>query len=401
MGDWALRHEPRQWQREALTAWSDSEMRGIARVVTGAGKTVLAEMCMIHFRSRYPNAITSIVAPTLALVDQWYVSLVEDIGVAEDEIAIFSGNSKPNRLGAVNLMTLNASRTKAEVLSLNENVLLIVDECHKVGSPVNSQILGGRFKGTLGLSATPERQYDQAFDELIVPALGEIVYTYDYNRARREGVISPFELVNVAIQLQDDERVEYERLTRKVSEILGQRETGEDVDERLVRTLRRRASLAAGARMRIPVAVHLIDRHPGERALIFHESIQAAETIRTRLRDRRHNATIYHSQIGESIRRDNLRLFRKGVFDVMVSCRALDEGVNVPETTVAIIASSTATLRQRIQRLGRVLRPSPGKTMATIYTLYATDSEERRLIEEGQRLTEVDRISWMKSSLRH
>jgi superfamily II DNA or RNA helicase len=105
---------------------------------------------------------------------------------------------------------------------------------------------------------------------------------------------------------------------------------------------------------------------------------------------------VYHSRIGHVVRRENLRLFRRGVFDVLVCCRALDEGMNVPEASVAIVASSTASTRQRIQRLGRVLRPAPGKTSATIYTLYATSQERERLIREERSVTEYATVRWQK-----
>lgn len=97
------------------------------------------------------------------------------------------------------------------------------------------------------------------------------------------------------------------------------------------------------------------------------------------------------------MRRENLRLYRRGVFDVLVTCRALDEGFNVPETQVAVVASSTASSRQRIQRLGRVLRPSPGKEEAKIYTIYATQLEQERLLREASALAEVSSVTWMRS----
>jgi superfamily II DNA or RNA helicase len=123
------------------------------------------------------------------------------------------------------------------------------------------------------------------------------------------------------------------------------------------------------ARLRVPVAAHLIDRHRGLRAMLFHEDVGEATRLLDLLKKRGHSATIYHSRIAGPLRRDNLRLYRKGVFDVLVSCRALDEGINIPETQLAIIASATASERQRVQRLGRVLRPASGKTHALIYTL--------------------------------
>ena len=129
---------------------------------------------------------------------------------------------------------------------------------------------------------------------------------------------------------------------------------------------------------------------------MFHEAIGAAERIHELLTQRSLSATIYHSRIPPAIRRDNLRLFRRGAFDVLVSCRALDEGTNVPETSVAVIASSTASTRQRIQRMGRVLRPAPGKNHAIIYTVYAKNQEEKRLAREAQELVEASSVSWQR-----
>ena len=95
-----------------------------------------------------------------------------------------------------------------------------------------------------------------------------------------------------------------------------------------------------------------------------------------------------------------MRLFRRGAFSVLVSCRALDEGVNVPETEIGIIASSTSSTRQRVQRLGRVLRPAPRKESATVYTLYATDIEERRLQDEADKLEAAKEVRWQKAGSR-
>ncbi|MBO0800202.1 MAG: hypothetical protein J2P31_15385, partial [Blastocatellia bacterium] len=148
-----------------------------------------------------------------------------------------------------------------------------------------------------------------------------------------------------------------------------------------------------------PTAVHLAERHRGARQLVFHESIESAEAILSLLKARGHSATIYHSRLGPHMRRENLRLFRRGVFDTLVTCRALDEGVNIPEVQVAIIAAATASDRQRIQRLGRVLRPSPGKPRAQVYTIFATDAEERRLREESSRLDGVAEVNWLRAGL--
>ena len=112
------------------------------------------------------------------------------------------------------------------------------------------------------------------------------------------------------------------------------------------------------------------------------------------------NAVAYHSHLSEPHRRDNLRLFRRGMVNVLVTCRALDEGTNVPEANVAVVARSTSSTRQRIQRLGRVLRPAANKIAATVYTLFTGEDERDRLAEEEQELEGVARIIWKRGVLK-
>ena len=130
--------------------------------------------------------------------------------------------------------------------------------------------------------------------------------------------------------------------------------------------------------------------------MIFHESIAQAESIAQLLKNRQHSVSLYHSHIGPALRRENLRLFRRGVYDVLVTCRALDEGINIPEVKVAVIAAATATDRQRIQRLGRVLRPVEGKDFAEVFTIYATDAEESRLRTEAEAMAGIADVRWMR-----
>jgi superfamily II DNA or RNA helicase len=399
LSPWRLRVEPRAWQLEALDRWQSNEHRGIARVVTGAGKTVFAEMCMAELHRRQPHLRVLIVCPTLALVDQWYAALEDELGLTTSHLATYSGEGFPDRPALVNLMTLNAARTKAPSLAAEAPTFIIVDEAHRIGSPANSRALEAQYVASLGLSATPEREYDEAFEEIIAPSLGDIIYTYDYNRARREGVIAPFNLVNVKVNLSSSESEQYDDLTNRIRRLVRARGDSALEDQSAKRLLQMRAQVSATARMRIPVALRLIDDHPRQRLLVFHEQIAAARLIHAGAR-KRHSVALYHSAMSPALRRDNLRLFRRGVFDVLVTCRALDEGVNVPETSVAVIASSTASIRQRIQRLGRVLRPAEGKTEATVYTLYATGQEEKRLRIEAERMVEASSVTWLRSEKR-
>ncbi len=393
---WSLLHEPRDWQRSAFDTWLANDLRGIVEVVTGAGKTVLAELCICHFVRSNPDGKIVIVVPTTALLDQWYVSLREEMGVQNGQIATYSGEGRPTCSARVNIMVLNTARESAPPISQEAPVFLVVDECHRAGSPENARALRGDHAAALGMSATPNRDYDDGLDDFLIPTLGPVIFEYGYNEAARDGVISPFNLVNVRVDLLPDEEEEYESLTRQLHRAMYASGDCVSKDARVNRILQRRARVVALASMRVPVAVRIASDHRAEKTLVFHEEIEAAERIQELLAERSINTTIYHSRISAVIRRDNLRLFRRGAFDVLVSCRALDEGTNVPETSVAILSSSSASARQRIQRMGRVLRPAPAKSHATIYTVYATDAEERRLAREAQELVEANSVSWQR-----
>lgn len=394
MKPWALRYSPRDWQIEALEEWKPQQ-RGIVEVVTGGGKTVFAQLCLLEFFKDRDDAQALIIVPTVSLLDQWWVSLQEELGVSQDEIGLLSGQDKIEGDERIIIAVINTARNFTEEFSKDRTLFLIVDECHRAGSPSNAKALQGEFAATLGLSATPEREYDEGFDAYIAPRLGPIIHQYTYIEAARDGVISPFSLTNVRVDLLPDEEEKYRKYSRSIALALRKGEAADD-SERLKRLLQQRAAVASNATTRIPVAVKLVEMHRGERAVIFHERIEAANHILDILKARGHRATVYHAEIGPTIRRDNLRLFRKGLFDVLVCCRALDEGINVPEASVAVIASATASQRQRIQRLGRILRTAKGKDHASVYTIFATDEERKRLAAEEENLEGITSVTWQQ-----
>lgn len=397
---WRLRPKPRSWQLHALEAWKQHN-RGVISVVTGGGKTVFAFLCMSRFREEFPEARFVIVVPTITLLDQWYVGLQEELGVAEQDIACYSSQEKAKKPATVNLMVINTARRIARNFAEDHPAFLIVDECHRAGSIENARALVGHYRATLGLSATPQREYDEGFAKHIKPALGPVIFEYGYTDAYHDKVIAPFDLINVKIDFLSHEKTEYDTLSKRIAVTLKKMTHEQGLEERLKHLLQKRASVSAKAQMRLPVAAKLAEQHRGARTLIFHERVSLAEALHRILKERNHSACLYHSQMPPMIRRDNLRLFRRGIFDVLISCRALDEGMNVPETSVAIIASSTASQRQRIQRLGRVLRPASGKQKALVYTIYATDLEARRLIAEAEKLEGVTNVTWSSGGRRN
>lgn len=392
--------QPREWQREAVRAWKNAGSRGIVKVVTGAGKTVFAEMCLFDFLSENSLRKAAIIVPTQALLDQWVIALQDDLGLSAHEIATFSSEGRSSDLRLINIYVINTARSLAALVAESGPALIIVDEVHRSGSVENAKALAGPWTATLGLSATPEREYDEGFEQHIVPTIGDVIFEYGYERAAKDGVISDFALVNVRTEFLSSEARDYDQVNQRLAIAFGRLQNGDASQATIERLLRVRAGIANRARMRIPTAVRLAELHKEARTIVFHESIESAEEICSILNSKGISSAVYHSRLGAALRRDNLRLFRRGNIRVLVTCRALDEGANVPEASVAIIASATSSSRQRIQRLGRVLRTKANGDAAIVFTIYVTDTEERRLKKESEGRSGAKFVKWMKSDRR-
>ena len=367
-------------------------------VVTGGGKTIFALLCIIAVWKRYPDARVLIVVPTVALMDQWRVALRDELMIDDDDIDLVGGGMRRTRDSTITLGVLDSMRAIASELTGTGKWFLIVDECHRVGSAANRKILDGSYVATLGLSATPERQYDDFFETVVSPKLGSIVYRYGYEDASGDGVISEVELWNLRVAPNETEQKQLAADNRAIhmeSEQL--REIGLDTSKRLRNLLLRRSRHSQRVTSRLPAAIALVDRLRGHRGLVFHESIQSANEITAELTRRGHRVRAYHSQLGAPTRYLNLLLYIRGQIDVLVTCRALDEGIDVPESEYGIISASTTSVRQRIQRLGRVLRPHPDKRTATVVTIYVLPGEAETLRAESVRLEGVAGVRWFEA----
>jgi superfamily II DNA or RNA helicase len=379
---------PRGWQIEALAEWERANHRGIVSVVTGGGKTVFALSCIDRIR---PIA-TLIIVPTAALLEQWWEEAASYFDLDLDEINIVTGSLR-FRLGAINIAVLNTAAKLAEKIQ-EHKCFLIVDECHKAASEQFRTALQINTFASLGLSATPERPYDEGLKDVLIPALGPVIFTYGYADALRDGVIVPFELKNVVFELEEDRQAEYDKLSKSIARSISQH--GTEAEETIALFLKRARVLNLSLN-RIRLALKLAAANRGKRTLIFHEDIEACDLIHSVLSENGVRCGVYHSKLPLRAKAAMLGQYRRGEIDVLVTCRALDEGFNVPETEVGIIAASTATRRQRIQRLGRVVRPAKGKAGASIYTLVATGPEIDRLKDEEERLDGVATVTWSRA----
>ena len=371
----------REWQAKAFPLWW-AKKRGIVKVVTGGGKTVFAIHCLVKYLEENKDHLIFIVVPSIALLDQWYEGLQKDFN--EKDIALNGGGEHLEHLSRINISTIDSVKNIIEQFDASKT-LLIVDECHKIGTEKRGEVLSNSWHATLGLSATPERDYDDNFYIIIRKILGDIIFDYDYIDAREDEVIVNFKLLYAYAAMTPDEEEKYKKFTKSIQRRAATIGGNDMNDYPLKMLIFNRARMVKNSKNRIPFGIELLQKHKRDSWIVFTENKKQAKEFNKIINTKGYKSAIYNTDLDNAEREENLNNFKNGNLNVLVSCTALDEGFDMPEADGAMILSASSSKRQRIQRMGRVLRITANKQNALIVTVYSSKTEFDKLREESNR----------------
>jgi len=371
----------REWQEAAFPLWWERK-RGIVKVVTGGGKTVFAIHCLKKYLEENSNNSIFIVVPSIALLDQWYEGL--QLSFKNNEIALNGGGERLNKLSKITISTIDSVKNIIENFDASKT-LLIVDECHKIGTEKRGETLTNHWHATLGLSATPERDYDDNFYIIIRKILGDIIFDYDYIDAREDEVIVNFKLLYAYAAMTNSEEAEYKKFTKSIQRRAATIGGNNMNDYPLKMLIFNRARMVKNSINRIPFGIELLQKYKRDSWIVFTENKKQAKEFNSIINSKGYKSAIYNTDLDTSEREENLNNFKNGNLNVLVSCTALDEGFDMPEADGAMILSASSSKRQRIQRMGRVLRITANKQNALIVTVYSSKTEYEKLRDESNR----------------
>ena len=383
----------RQWQEKAFPLWW-AKKRGIVKVVTGGGKTVFAIHCLTKYLEEQKDNSIFIIVPSIALLDQWYEGLQKTFG--DKDISLNGGGEHLENISKITISTIDSVKNIIHKFNA-PNTLLIVDECHKIGTEKRGEILTGNWHATLGLSATPERDYDDNFYIIIKKILGDIIFDYDYIDSREDEVIVNFKLLYAYAEMTEAENDKYKDFTKKIQRRAATIGGNNMNDYPLKMLIFNRARMVKNSKNRIPFGVELLQKHKRDSWIVFTENKKQAKEFNKIINKKGYKSAIYNTDLDNNEREENLNNFKSGNLNVLVSCTALDEGFDMPEADGAMILSASSSKRQRIQRMGRVLRITANKENALIVTVYSSNTEYVKLKEESNRYQlENVPIRWQK-----
>lgn len=416
--------EPRDYQKKAFENWKDNEQKGLFAMATGTGKTITSLNCLleIYKRNGYYKAI--ILVPTITLVNQWekecwkfnfgniikvysknpeWRSKIELLQMAEK----YRKANEPTQNYII--ISTYASFAREEVFSVlnsfeRTKVLFIADEAHNMGSPsILKRLSTINYLRRIGLSATPERQFDEDTNKKLYRFFGaEEKYTFEYSMedAIQKGVLCKYYYYPHLVKLTNEEMASYVELSEKISKYFNYNSGEFDKkDEILMGLLLARKRIIHKAINKLDAFKKIIEKRYHQKGDLKYSLIYVPEGNKPDcfpeedLYDQKeqveddavsdHLIDIYTEIVtridkyvtvrkfvsGQKDRDEILADFAKGKLQVLTSMKCLDEGIDVPRSELAIFCASTGNPRQFIQRRGRILRMHPDKYMAEIHDL--------------------------------
>lgn len=416
--------EPRDYQKQAYENWKVKQ-KGLFAMATGTGKTLTSLNCLLNIWKKFHFYKAIILVPTITLVDQW-----------EDECKRFHFNhiTKVSSKNPKWKTELDSIKTKEsikidgeessfiiiatyasfarenifrELVDFNRNttrqMLLIADEAHNMGSGRILDRLGGvKFARRIGLSATPERQFDESGNNAILGFFGcENGYTFEFNmkEAIDKGYLCRYKYYPHIVHLNDNEMAEYMRISLQLAKFFNhEKESFPKGDDILMRLLLKRKRIVHKAQEKERIFQQIIQERYVEKGNLKYTLVYVPEGARpddetadvfddietvndddysdnlidtyTRIvQDISKTTTVKKFVSGIKERNEILEKYACGEIEVLTSMKCLDEGVDVPRSEMAVFCASTGNPRQFIQRRGRILRKHPDKHIAIIHDL--------------------------------
>lgn len=368
-------------QAAGLAAWRANDRRGILAFATGAGKTFTALDAIRESLVSY-GEVPLVVVPDRTLFGQWHEELVAmadpldakilRAGDGHDEWrSVLRDWTTPDSARRLVLATVQTARTDTFLGQLvrSGRLFLVADEVHRLGSPANRTLLDeGLFGARLGLSATPERAGDPAGTDAIVTFFGGVLEPrYTLADAVRDCVLSRYFYRPHVVSLAEDEIAQWRQVSRRIAQLRARLGENAEGDTKLERLYFERADIVKKASAKTALAAEVVREsyERGQRWIVYCDDQEQLGRVVESLSAAGHTAMPFHSAM-EGDRAETLRwLERRGGIAVAIKC--LDEGVDIPSVTHALILASSKNPREFVQRRGRVLRSSPGKALAFVH----------------------------------
>ncbi|MGH2079846.1 DEAD/DEAH box helicase family protein [Aerococcus urinaeequi] len=401
--------EVRKYQEEAIAAVIENNWHGILEMATGTGKTYTSLLIAKEFYRKNNKIFLVVIVPFKHLLDQWFKN-IEEVGF--NNILICSSDNKNwrNSLRS-NLRDFNSGIITEQIVittydtassaqfnqymsAIRKYDFLIADECHYFGQNRMKNNRFENFDAKVGLSATPERWFDEEGSEYISDFFKGTVYKYDLQKAIENGYLTEYQYEPIVTDLTEFELEEYEDYTRRIAPLISMENRNKIQEEQLQLLQIQRSRIVKGSQNKVEKLLNILSRFDVDN--VSHVLVYCAEgqvdTITQGINRLGYKVHRFDHRVSNKDRQVILDAFDQGIIQILVAVNCLDEGVDVPATRTAYFLSSTSNPRQFIQRRGRILRKTETKKRANIYDFVTIPNEAKDSTFEVIVSKEIPRI---------
>ncbi|WP_135556450.1 DEAD/DEAH box helicase family protein [Paenibacillus cymbidii] len=372
---------------------------GILEMATGTGKTRTSLTIVNKLLEQ--NKINSVIISVdgTDLLDQWCDEVRK-----WTKMKLFRFYSSHKELSAFTLAPVNSALVVSREFLADaikffgrnptnlEKSIIVCDEVHGLGSPSSITGLRGKiktFKYRLGLSATPEREYDEEGNQFLLEEIGEVIFRFQIEDAIRRGILCEFDYVPLEFEMTQEDKNDIKRL---IAAHNARRKMGEHAsDEELYRNIARvkKVSLA-----KLPVFRTFLNNHREvlNRSIIFVETKEFGLDVQNILIQYEPN---YHTYYGDD-NRNNLTRFSTGELNCLITSKRISEGIDISSVSNILLFSADKAKIQTIQRIGRSLRldpNSPSKRASVLDFISVSDQDSEQ--DPDKLSTDEQRRIWL------
>lgn len=373
--------KPREYQVKAIESFKNNDWMGILEMATGTGKTITSLLIAKNYVKEYDRIFLIILVPFTHLIEQWeencegmgFKDMVKCYGSKSSWVNILENRVRDFNIGITKIETVITTYKTASSKEFNHIIskirgrsFLIGDECHYFGIKGLRNNKLDEIHAKLGLSATPDRWWDENGTSFLRNYFGDTVYEYDMEEAIRKNILTEYKYEPIIVDLTEEEVEKYERLTMRLIHLMNDNNKNkEDIED----INRKRSLIISKAINKKSILYDIFKSKKQEEVsntLVYCAPGEINEITKT-LSELGFRAHRFDSNVPSKERGKILRAFSNGEIQILVAIKCLDEGVDVPNTRVAYFLASTSNPREFIQRRGRILRKSQGKNLAEIY----------------------------------
>lgn len=383
----------KEWQVDAYNKFLINS-NGIILACTGSGKTVLGLKLLEDNKDKR----FLIIVPTIVLLNQWKNEIIKFGVGSEEEITLLGGGNNTDPSKRITIAVINS------LLNINwEHQLAnydygILDELHRYAADEFVKVLyrsKDKIKNKLGLTATLRRP--DGYESKLIKNVGPIIYNINKERAISEGYICDYDVSIISCELNNEEREEYNTVNENVSNTMkifngdfnnirkvmksGPCHVNYGSAVRGMKHIQNRKQICAKIKSKIKETVKLCNDNKQKKIIIFDELQESANEIHKSLNELGMKAVLYHSGIGSKAKKKAIEEYKSGESNILVSVKALDEGLDIKEADMGIIVNGNSQERQILQRLGRILRKKEGK-IAHLYMLSGKGTVDEKNIQK-------------------